>query len=95
MAIPRPLRWRGSSGAFNFVRANEKVSRNFPRFTDFVDHLDRKRTPARENFRSTRAGAEEFGEFGLSVPQLFNGIVEHVDRVKDLVGFDRPPLRFV
>jgi hypothetical protein len=37
------------SGALNRVRPDEKVSRNFPCFTDLVNHLDRQRTPARKD----------------------------------------------
>lgn len=60
-----------------------------------MDHLDGQCAPARQDFRCTRAGAEEFGQLGLGVPELVDGKVEHVDRVKTLVNPDRPSLRFI
>jgi hypothetical protein len=58
---------RGSGCAFDLVGSNEKVSRNFPRLADPVDHLDSQRTPAGENFRCARARAQEFRELALRV----------------------------
>src|SRR5215831_16869577 len=60
------------SGSFNLVRPNEQISRNFPRFADLVNHVDRQRTPARENFGSTGARAQERGQLGLGMTQLGN-----------------------
>jgi hypothetical protein len=57
------------SGTIDFVRPNEKICGNFPRFTDLVDHFDCERTSARENFGRTRARAEEFGKLALARPK--------------------------
>jgi len=86
---------RRSSGSFELVRANQKVGRNFPCLADLVDHINPECTPAQENFRFARARAEEFGEFSLGVPEFLHRITEYVDWIKTLVGFDRPPFRFV
>jgi hypothetical protein len=34
-----------SGGSFDSIRTNEKISRNFPRLTDLVDHVHRERAP--------------------------------------------------
>jgi hypothetical protein len=35
-----------SGSSFDLVRTHEKVSRNFPRLPDLVDHVDRECAPA-------------------------------------------------
>src|SRR3984893_14850267 len=82
----------GSGGLFDLVGTNQKVGWNFPRLADLVDHLDGKRAPPRKNFRGTRARAQEFRELRLGMPELVDGIPEHIDRIEGLVDFDRPSL---
>src|SRR5438270_250508 len=86
-AIEQPSRW--SSGNHDLVRANKKVSRNFPRFADLVDHLDRECAPPRKNLRGPRARAQKFCQLGLGMAELVYGIAEHVDRIEGLVDLDR------
>src|SRR5579862_5792056 len=82
----------GSGGLFDLVGTNQKVGWNFPRLADLVDHLDGKRAPTRKNFRGTRARAQEFRELRLGMPELVDGIPEHIDRIEGLVDFDWPSL---
>ncbi len=48
-------RRRRLSRVIDTVGPNEQVSRNFPCFTQLVDHVDRERVPPKENFGRTRA----------------------------------------
>jgi hypothetical protein len=86
---------RRSRNPADRVRANQKLSRNFPRFADLVDHFNGERAPARENFRCARPRSQELAELGLGVPELLDRMTQYVDRVKTLGAVDRPPLRFV
>ncbi len=52
---------------FDLVRPNQQVSRNFPCLADLVNHLDRQRTAARENFGSAGARAQKLGKLGPGV----------------------------
>jgi len=45
----------GSRRAFELAGTNKKLSRNFPRLADPVDHLDGQRSSAGKNFRCARA----------------------------------------
>src|SRR5438876_11001675 len=85
----------GSGGAFGLVGTNQKVSRDFPRFADLVNHLDRERSPTRKNLRRTRARAQKFSQLGLGMAEFVHGIPEHVDRIEGLVDLDRPSLCLV
>src|SRR5215471_12085386 len=87
-------RW-GSGGPLDLVRTDKEVGGNFPRLADLVDHLDRKRAPAGQNFRGTRARSEEFRQLSLSVTEFVDGVAEHVDRVEIPVDVDRPSLRLI
>src|SRR2546425_11828792 len=77
------------SRSFRLVGTNEKVRRNLPRFADLVDHLDRECAAAHQNFRYTRPRAEEVSKFCLSVTELLDGIMQHIDRIEAPVHFDR------
>src|SRR5947209_10935230 len=83
------------SRSFRLVGTNEKVRRNLPRFADLVDHLDRECAAAHQNFRCTRPRAEEVSKFCLSVTELLDGIMQHIDRIEAPVHFDRPSLGFI
>src|ERR1700674_5408239 len=85
----------GSGGLFDLVGTNQKVGWNFPRLADLVDHLDGKRAPTRKNFRGTRARAQKFRELRLGMPELVDGVPEHIDRIEGLVDFDRPRFSLV
>ncbi len=82
-------------GSFDPVRTDEKVRWNFPRFANFVDHVDREWASPRENFRCARPRVQKLGQFYLGVPEFLDGIVEDVDRIKALVDIDRPSLCFI
>src|SRR5215218_4859887 len=86
---------RRSGGSFDLVGTNQKVSRNFPRFTDPVNHLDCERSSSRKNLGGTRARAEKFCQFGLGMAEFVYGMPEHVDRIEGFVDLDRPPLCLV
>src|SRR5262249_9003015 len=83
------------SGPLDPVRLNEEVGWNFPCFADLVNHLDRERTPARENFGSARARAQELSQLGLGVAKLRERIVKHVNRIKTRADLDWPPFCLV
>ena len=58
--------------SIDLIRSDEEISRNFPRLTDLVDHVDSERASARENLGRTRARAQELGKLALGVPQLLD-----------------------
>ena len=90
-ALPR----RRSSRLFDPVGPNEKVCRNLPRLADPVDHIDRQRPPARENFGCARTRAQEFRKLNLAVAEFVDRIVKDLDGIEAFVGIDRPASRFI
>src|ERR1700686_643474 len=61
------------------ARPHQKIGRNLPRLADLVNHLDRQRTAPVQQLGCTRPRAEQLGEFGLRMSELFDGVVQQVD----------------
>src|SRR5271156_5289549 len=78
---------RGNNSAFssgNPARLHKQISGNLPRFADLVDHLDRQRTAAIEQFGCARSGAQQFGKLGLRMSQLLDRVIQKVDRIRSV-----------
>jgi hypothetical protein len=49
-----------------------------------VNHLDRQRAATVEQLRSARSRTQQLGEFGLRMSELFESVVQQIDRIGNI-----------